>query len=304
MNTERADPAQPGPVSTLLGAEWRTRGGSLLTLRHCHGPEELEACVDLQRQTWGYPDIEVTPRKAFLLAQELGGQVIAAFDEQGGMAGFAMSMAALAPASSPNSPPQPYLHSHMLAVLPEYRNQGLGARLKLAQREDALNRGILRMTWTFDPLAAKNAYLNLHRLGAIAYRYSPDFYGVSSSRLQGGLPTDRLHAEWWLQSPRVRACVRAIAGADQQQPSSSNGNEASEDRGAMPVKCTISLPAEIEAWKQDGLCREKLEALQGTNRALFLDAFARGLVVTDFNKDACGDGVFALTQWHPSLSTP
>ena len=195
---------------------YRTRKGAELLLRPCRGLVEFEACVDLQRVIWGYPDLEISPRKAFLLAQQLGGQVMGAYDGQARLVGFVMAMAALE-AAGPGEPPRPYLHSNMLAVLPEYRDQGLGTRLKLMQREDALSRGILRMTWTFDPLAAKNAYLNLHRLGAIARRYSPDFYGVSSSRLQGGLPTDRLHAEWWLQSPRVQACVGAITG-QQQEP--------------------------------------------------------------------------------------
>src|SRR6202012_2433270 len=96
-----------------------------------------------------------------------------------------------------------YLHSHMLAVLPEYRNAGLGRRLKLAQRDDALSRGFDLMEWTFDPLEIKNAYFNLERLGAIARRYNVNQYGITSSPLQGGLPTDRLVAEWWLKSKRV-----------------------------------------------------------------------------------------------------
>src|ERR1019366_5120641 len=97
---------------------------------------------------------------------------------------------------------KPYLHSHMLAVLPEYRNGGLGRRLKLAQRDDALARGFDRMEWAFDPLEIKNAHLNLVRLGAIVRRYIRDFYGPSTSLLQGGLPTDRLVAEWWLRAAR------------------------------------------------------------------------------------------------------
>jgi predicted GNAT superfamily acetyltransferase len=273
-------------VTRLEGAAWRTRRGEVLILRHCRGLSEFEACELLQRQTWGYPDLEVTPRKSFMLAQEVGGQVIGAFDRQGRLAGMAMAMAALT--TSPGKPPEPYLHSHMLAVAPEYRNQGLGVRLKLVQREDALERGILRMTWTFDPLAGKNAYLNLHRLGAIARRYSPDFYGVSSSRLQGGLPTDRLHAEWWLQSDRVKACVQAIAGASE---------TPAVDESA--VKQTILLPAALEAWKQDEAGLERARAVQSSNRALFLEAFASGLAVVDF-RNVGGDGVYELAPWHPN----
>jgi predicted GNAT superfamily acetyltransferase len=274
------------------GSAYRTRTGEQLVIRHCRGLAEFEACHLLQRQTWGYPDLEVTPRKSFLLAQELGGQVIAAFAKDGSMVGMVMAMAAFE-AGQPGEPPRPYLHSHMLAVAPEFRNHGLGARLKLAQREDALARGIERMTWTFDPLQPKNAYLNIHRLGAIVRRYSPDFYGVSSSRLQSGLPTDRLHAEWWLGSARVEACARAIL-AEREAPSGAQG----------AVQQSICLPSRLEEWKQDDAGLERLKALQSSNRELFLSAFRRGLAVTDFNRDAGGDGFFELTLWQPREIQP
>ena len=127
---------------------------------------------------------------------------------------------------------KPYLHSHMLAVLPEYRNAGLGRRLKLAQRDDALARGFDLMEWTFDPLEIKNAHLNIARLGAIVRRYQPDFYGPSSSPLQGGLPTDRLYAEWWLRSDRVAGILRGEA-----QP--------------IEVIERVTVPHAIYQWKQD-----------------------------------------------------
>src|SRR5207248_5975947 len=100
-----------------------------------------------------------------------------------------------------------YLHSHMLAVRQNYRNAGLGRRIKLFQRDDALARGFGLIEWTFDPLEIKNAYLNIERLGAIARRYNINQYGASFSPLQGGLPTDRLVAEWWLRSKRVEALL-------------------------------------------------------------------------------------------------
>jgi len=98
-----------------------------------------------------------------------------------------------------------YLHSQMLAVGRQYRNAGLGRQIKLFQREDALARGFELMEWTFDPLEIKNAYLNIERLGAIARRYHVNQYGITSSPLQGGLPSDRLVAEWWLKSKRVES---------------------------------------------------------------------------------------------------
>src|SRR5947209_874577 len=164
--------------------------------------EQFARCVELQLAVWGYSDGDLIPKRVFTVASRIGGQVIGAFDsargsESDNIIGFAMAFPGYKAG-------RPYLHSHMLAVLPEYRNAGLGRRLKLAQREEALSRGFDLMEWTFDPLEIKNAHLNIVRLGAIARRYQPDFYGPSSSPRQGGLPTDRLYAEWWLRAPTVR----------------------------------------------------------------------------------------------------
>jgi len=104
---------------------------------------------------------------------------------------------------------KPFLHSHMTAVSAAHRDRGIGRQLKLFQRADALARGISLIEWTFDPLVTKNAYFNFMRLGAIARRYIPNAYGITTSPLHGTLPTDRLVAEWHLRSPRV---LRVLAG--------------------------------------------------------------------------------------------
>src|SRR4029077_6819266 len=132
-----------------------------------------------------------------------------------------------------------YLHSHMLAVRNTFRNHGLGRRLKLAQRDDAIQQGIELLEWTFDPLEIKNAHLNLSRLGAIARRYSVNHYGHSSSPLQGGLPTDRLVAEWWLTSKRV------VNLLDKKQPPK------------FQVDKRIGVPAQIYTWKSSTDDRQK-----------------------------------------------
>ena len=139
--------------------------------------EHFERCVVLQLEVWGYSDGDVIPRRVFVVAQRIGGQVVGAFDGET-LIGFAMSLPGYRDG-------KPYLHSHMLAVMPEYRNFGLGRRLKLAQRDDAIARGFDLMEWTFDPLEIRNAHLNIARLGVIVRRYQPDFYGPSSSPLQG-----------------------------------------------------------------------------------------------------------------------
>ncbi len=134
----------------------------MIAIRACNGFDELQACVELQVETWGYDEADVIPRRAFLVAQKIGGQVIGAFDtaipgasEEGGpesLVGFAFSLPGV---KTGEGEPRAYLHSHMLAVKEGYRDRGLGAQLKWEQRREALSRGIRHMEWTFDPLESK-----------------------------------------------------------------------------------------------------------------------------------------------------
>jgi predicted GNAT superfamily acetyltransferase len=266
----------------------------MIEIRACRGFDELQDCVELEVEIWGYDPTDLVPKKTFLLAQKIGGQVIGAFDnrdqksrEQGNegtreqegaepdsqLVGFVMALPGIK--SGPGGA-LPYLHSHMLAVKPAYRNRGLGMRLKLEQRLDALSRGIRHMEWTFDPLEIKNAYLNIHRLGAVAREYRPDFYGVSSSRLQGGLPTDRLVAEWELGSDRVLEVLdgRPVIARD--------------------IEERIQVPASIYQWKSSEADRHRALAVQLENRERFQRAFQKGLAVVGFSLDAEGNGVFEL----------
>ncbi len=237
--------------------------------------EHLQRCVDLQVAVWRYSDDDVVPRRVFVVAQRIGGQVLGAFDGEE-IVGFAMALPGYRDGTA-------YLHSYMLAVLPQYRNAGLGRGLKLAQRDDAIARGFDLMEWTFDPLEIKNAHLNLHRLGAIARRYQPDFYGASSSPLQGGLPTDRLYAEWWLRSERV--CKRLETGGVE-----AGGSDLIEDR--------VEVSAEIYDWKADPGRGSEALALQTRVRKGLQQAFGRGLVALGYERDANGNGTYLLgTAW-------
>jgi predicted GNAT superfamily acetyltransferase len=265
----------------------------VIEIRSCEGFDELEACVQLEIETWGYDESETIPRKTFLVAQTIGGQVMGAFDTEiagsaaKSMVGFVFSLPGVktgAPSDGSmslgwdagKSAPKAYLHSHMLAVKEAYRNRGLGTQLKLAQRREALGRGIRHMEWTFDPLEIKNAFLNIHRLGAIVLNYRVDFYGVSSSRLQAGLPTDRLVAEWELDSPRVQAILDGLPVPE------------------YVIEERIQVPAQMYAWKRSESGREQALAVQQENRRKFLEAFSQGLAVVGFDRDAEGKGVFEL----------
>ena len=242
-----------------------------IELRHCREVSEFQACVDLQREVWGFSDADLIPVRMFVVASKIGGQVIGAFAGQT-LVGFALSI----PGSRDG---QTYLHSHMLAVREKYRNAGLGRRLKLAQREDAIARKFELMEWTFDPLEIKNAYLNIERLGAVVRRYTINQYGISSSPLQGGLPTDRCVAEWWLNSARVRRILE-------------DGHSSHVD----PVMI-INVPAHIYEWKKDPATRDRARGMQLANREQFLKGFSAGLAVLGYKRDQQGNGSFLLA--HP-----
>jgi predicted GNAT superfamily acetyltransferase len=247
-----------------------------VVIRSCHGLDELHACVALQKEVWNFSDAELVPLRMFVVAEKVGGQVMGAF-EGDEIVGFALSV----PGTRSG---QIYLHSHMLAVRKDHRNGGLGRRLKLLQREDALARGIDLIEWTFDPLEIKNSYLNIEKLGAVARRYNINQYGITSSPLQGGLPSDRLIAEWWLKSKRVETLL-------------GTGKNPPFERAA-----SIDVPAKIYEWKAAPETRGQAQQLQERNRNEFLRAFAQGMSVLGYERDAGDNGKFLLGRWDESWS--
>ncbi len=248
-----------------------TKAGEI-SVRHCHAIEEFKVCFDLQQATWGKSDIDI-PVPMFAVAAETGGQVLGAFDGDG-MVGFTLAIAGWRDGRA-------FLHSHMTAVLEDYRDRGIGRRLKLFQRDDALARGIQLVEWTFDPLEVKNAYFNLMRLGAISRRYLPNVYGITSSPLHGGIPTDRLVAEWWLASPRVEAILtsRAIA-PDQAAP--------------QQTRAQILVPADLPEPRQSDLAKSL--AIQSKIRDQFQLWLANGFAATGVETGADG-ARYILEPW-------
>lgn len=156
--------------------------------------DEFETCVALQREAFGWADIDVLPRRILTVLTHIGGSVLGAYEDDRPVA-FLCAVPGIREGL-------PYWHSQMLAVAKEYWNSGIGSRLKLAQRQAALERGIRLIEWTFDPLESKNAYLNIVKLGAIVRRYYPNHYGETTGILQRGLDSDRVIAEWWIDRPR------------------------------------------------------------------------------------------------------
>ena len=225
-----------------------------IIIRPCHGMEEFEACVGVERAVWKPSDIDLVPIPLFVVASETGGQVLGAF-RGAELVGFTLAIAGCRAR-------KPFLHSHMTAVLAGYRDSGVGRRLKLYQRDDALRRGIALIEWTFDPMVLKNAYFNFMRLGAIARRYLPNAYGITSSPLHGSLPTDRLVAEWHLRSNRVR---RILAG-----------KHISALASQRAVR--VNIPSNLE--RATGGESVPTSEIQSTVRAEFMKWLGKGYVAT------------------------
>ena len=240
-----------------------------IVVRKCAGMEEFQRCVALQRKIWGEDDLEVEPATLFVVAEETGGQVLGAFDGER-LVGYTLALVGIRNGAV-------FLHSHMTGVLAEYRDQGVGRALKLFQREEALGRGIRLIVWTFDPLEIRNAHFNLNRLGAIARKYLPNLYGLTTSPLHLGLPTDRLLAEWPLDSARVVAAVEGLAKEPEGTPA------------------TIELPAELERWKRNDT--SSVARVQARIREEFTGWFERGYAAVGVRKTPAG-AAYLLAPWN------
>ena len=231
--------------------------------------EEFADAVKLQKAIWGFDEIDLLPVRLFVTASKIGGHSFGAYDGDR-MVGFCVAIPGIKPGA------KGYLHSHMLGVMKEYRDAGLGRRLKLAQRDDALRQGIDLIEWTFDPLEIKNAFFNIERLGAVVRRFVLNQYGITSSPLNAGLPTDRLYAEWWLESDRVKALLEG------------------REMPRKEVVARISITNQIYEIKKNDFAR----ALEIQKRVAdqFLEYFAKDLAVTGFERSA-ENGTYLLSPW-------
>ena len=242
-----------------------------IVIRECTTIDELDNCVQLQREVFGLPDLEISPRRHLIVSRQAGGWTLGAFvlDDRGRqLVGFVHHLAAVRDSEI-------FGYSHMMAVDPHYQNKGVGGRLKWSQRERALHEGRSFIKWTWDPMQARNAHFNLNRLGVTVSSYAENFYGtdyVTSPALTGaspaGIDSDRLFADWQLQSPRVMELANGLRGAGQTLPNK--------------PKVKISIPP---SWTK--LCKEdpqqaKQEQLRVRHE--FQKAFAAGLIAAAFER--------------------
>lgn len=178
-----------------------------IEIRECKTLEELAACVDLQREVFALPEIEISPVRHFVVTKNAGGFALGAYSDSV-LVGFVLSVPAFLR-------DERAFYSHMTAVRKDFQSYGIGAKLKWAQRARALELGVKYLKWTFEPAKARNAYFNLEKLGAIITEYQPNFYGTDYAIAPGskekiGLDSDRLFAEWHLESDKVLACAAGL----------------------------------------------------------------------------------------------
>jgi len=235
-----------------------------MEIRQVRSIEEYDACVRLQREVFGLPDLEISPRRHLIVSEQAGGWTLGAFAD-GKLVGFVHHLAAV-------HENEIFGYSHMMAVAAEFQNQGVGTRLKWAQRERALREGRTFIKWTFEPVRARNAHFNLNRLGVVVKAYAVNFYGTDyatnpTERASGplGLDSDRLFASWELRSPRVDALA--------------DGGEYSVGQPEV----TIEIPTDFSALLKSNPEAAKQESLR--IREEFLRAFSAGLVCRAFERD-------------------
>lgn len=254
-----------------------------VVIRRASSLADYQACVDLQKEVWGYTQPEdVVAQPMLLLGNMHGGNVLVAQNSAGRFIGFSFAMVAL------DAGGRIYWWSHMTAVVPDYRGKDIGLLLKTRQRAEALGAGIDEIRWTYDPLQSLNANFNIHKLGAIVRHYEENIYGYTSSPLHRGLPTDRFVAEWHLRSDRVRQRVETGASAvimrDLDRIAHINfkdGDRSTDPNlGLQEEQLLFEIHPDINTLKQSDLPTAK--DWQDKVRAASVHYFRLGYGVTDF----------------------
>ena len=254
-----------------------------LAIRALKSPEDFAACEDLQAAVWGFEEREVVSAHTQTFIAANGGIILGAFDGREGMVGFALGFPGLTADGRPKHA------SHMVGVRSAWRGRGVGAQLKWAQRDAALQQGLDLITWTFDPLGAANAHFNFATLGAVCRTYAVEFYGPMRDAINRGLPSDRCVVEWWLRSPRVErrrtgTIVRAKNGAPRIEWFDADGapvHSVSVPENALAL--LMSLPRDFHARAR--AAPEAAVALRLASRPVFQRLFAGGYIAAGFDDE-------------------
>lgn len=259
------------------------------------------ACELLQKEVWGFQDISVVPDHLLHMLVQSGGLLLGAFDGIGPgrtMLGFSLSVLGLWEGKRLRH------HSLMTAVKPSYQNQGIGQKLKLAQREHVLKQGIDVITWTFDPLESRNTHFNLNKLGGIVRKYIPNYFGEEMrDALNRGLPSDRFLCEWYLNSPRVcsriggekmrelRLSEVEVINRTQRLPSGQRAPAGGRVELSTPF-LFFEIPNNLQALKRENL--EVARAWRGECRKYLMPYLEEGYVITGLIRQ--GERSFLLLE--------
>ena len=271
-----------------------------ITIRELKSMDELNATVPLQKAVWGMEDAEASSPHTLKAVQSSGGAVIGA-DLDGRLVGFCFGFGALRDG-------EVWLWSHMTGVHPEAQRQGVGYRLKQAQRDWALRQGYRLMAWTFDPMQAGNANFNFNRLGVTARRYSVNHYGAMQDGLNAGLASDRLVAQWQLDAPPPLPPKDGIEKHSLEQSQKLvyvDGDGVISRRGQPALTGDliygIEIPLDIADLKRSD--RERARQWQLQVRQAMTDLLADGYIVSGFARhgDKCW---YVLRQPIPRAPCP
>jgi predicted GNAT superfamily acetyltransferase len=273
-------------------------------LRIIEKVEELEQVEALQRIVWPGSETDIVPVHLLVASVNNGGLVIGAYrnegpKEQATLVGFVFGFPGLSTAS--DHPGLKHV-SHMLAVHPNHRDEGLGFALKRAQWQMVRHRGIRLVSWTYDPLLSRNAYLNISKLGAVCNRYHREVYGQMRDGINSGLPSDRFEIDWWVNTKRVerRLSRRArrpldlahyfAAGAEIINPTTCGENgwaipgeidiPVSADMRFNSPLILLEIPFDFQKMRLTKI--ELAREWRMHTRSLFEGLFQKGYWVTDF----------------------
>jgi predicted GNAT superfamily acetyltransferase len=249
-----------------------------IEIRPLRTHEEFQACLTLQRETWGDAPGTLVPTPLLLVVQRIGGVSAGAFDANDRLLGFVFGMTGIEHGV-------PVHWSDMLAVRPEARNRGLGRLLKEYQREQVARLGVRRIYWTYDPLVAKNAYLNIVVLGARVAEYVPDMYGDTGSPVHAGIGTDRIIVAWDLDAAGRHggSALRAMDVEAERRVELNPSGHAFAPPDAPPARVAIAIPADVFAVR--GHSPDEALRWRLSTREAFQWALARGYEVEFVERD-------------------
>jgi len=274
-----------------------------ISIHPVHSIEECRLIEQLQLDIWGSSDLEVAPDHLVLTLAKEGGVVLLVCDGQKPV-GFGFAFI------GQDEYQRLKLASHQVGVLPAYQNQGIGYKIKLAQREAALARGLDRITWTYDPLQGRNARFNMHKLGAVCNTYIRELYGRMRNPLNEGLPSDRFRVDWWIATDHVAARLRREINEPALSPSTApvlnpatildNGLPAPLDSFASPEAafCRVEIPADIQRLKTEA--PDLAWQWHRQTRAIFETVFEAGYTATDLLRHEGRNYYLLQKDWQPA----